>query len=76
MKLTTKEQTMLKVYITDLAAYNSGYLIGEWVTLPIEREELTNGIQQILQLGCVDCGNSETHEEWFITDYDWENEYH
>lgn len=25
---------MLKIYLTDLSAYNKGYLFGEWISLP------------------------------------------
>lgn len=31
---------MLKIYLTNLGKYNEGYLIGEWVTLPIDDDEL------------------------------------
>ena len=62
---------MLKVYITDLAAYNSGYLIGEWISLPMEKEELELSIKKILSQG-EDVCKYGTHEEYFITDYEWE----
>lgn len=61
---------MLEIYITDLAAYNSGYLIGEWVELPLSEEELASKIQEILGKGAKLTGEAE-HEEWFITDYSW-----
>jgi hypothetical protein len=63
---------MLKIYITDLAAYNSGYLVGEWVNLPIEKEELEASIKKILKQGeeVCKCGS---HEEFFITDYEWKD---
>ena len=63
---------MLRVYITDLAAYNSGYLIGEWVTLPKEKEELEVNIKEILKQGEKACKYG-SHEEFFITDYEWED---
>ena len=63
---------MLKVYITDLASYNSGALIGEWFSLPCDEEELTLKIKQILTLGAKAVGD-RYHEEWFITDYEWED---
>lgn len=63
---------MLKVYITDLASYNSGALIGEWFSLPCDEEELTLKIKQILTLGAKAVGDT-IHEELFITDYDWED---
>jgi len=63
---------MLKIYLTDLAAYNSGALVGKWINLPIEEDELQLELKNILALGeqAVDGTN---HEEWFITDYEWEN---
>jgi len=62
---------MLKVYITDLAAYNNGYLLGKWITLPLDKENLEQEINEVLQLGSNTIG--EETEEWFITDYEWEN---
>ena len=63
---------MLKIYITDLAAYNSGYLIGEWVNLPIKKEELKVSIKKILKQGEEACKYG-SHEEFFITDYEWKD---
>ena len=51
---------MINVYITNLAKYNEGYLIGDWVTLPVPEEELSKFIEEIL-------GDDE---EYFITDYE------
>lgn len=51
----------LKVYLTNLGRYNEGELVGEWVTLPLEED-----LQDILNRN----GYDETHEEFFITDYD------
>lgn len=53
---------MIKVYITNLAKYNEGYLIGDWVTLPLPPEDLDEVIAEIL-------GDDE---EYFITDYECE----
>mgnify|MGYP000594870433 CR=1 FL=1 len=63
---------MLKVYITDLAAFNSGVLVGKWITLPLTDQELNTVISEVLSEGetAVD---GENHEEWFITDYEWED---
>lgn len=65
---------MLIIYITDIAAYNSGRLIGEWVTLPIEDNELNSKIKDILERGSKYCGNQFLNEEIFITDYEFEAE--
>lgn len=61
---------MIKVYITDLAAYNNGYLLGKWITLPLDKEKIEKEINEVLQLGSNTIG--EETEEWFITDYEWE----
>lgn len=68
---------MLEVYITDLSAYNKGYLLGEWVKLPMDYKELDKAIEKILKsasaLCYMECGYYEEHEEIFITDYDWDD---
>lgn len=53
---------MLKIYITNLGKYNEGYLIGEWVSLPVSNEELEAVKTRI--------GINEQYEEMFITDYE------
>ena len=63
---------MLRIFLTDLAAYNSGYLIGEWITLPLEAEELEKSIQKILYQGEEVCKDG-IHEECFITDDEFED---
>lgn len=68
----------MEIYITDLAAYNAGHLIGEWVALPMDEDDLRAKIREILSTGTEVCGDGE-HEELFITDYECEfmriNEY-
>jgi len=67
---------MLEVYITDLAAYNKGFLFGEWVELPLDGFSLQQKINKILSEGAELCsrelGYYEEHEEIFITDYTWD----
>ena len=63
---------MLKVYLTDLAAYNSSTLVGKWITLPLEEVELHYAINEVLCEGEV-AVNGINHEEWFISDYEWVN---
>jgi hypothetical protein len=58
----------MEIYITALAAYNNGYLIGEWVTLPMNDDDLRAKIKEILSTGAKVCGDDQ-HEEIFITDY-------
>lgn len=50
----------MKIYLTNLGKYNEGYLIGEWVDLPISNEELQKVLDRI--------GINEEYEEYFITD--------
>lgn len=59
----------MEIYITDLAAYNAGHLIGRWIVLPMDSEDLQAKITEILSIGAEVCGNGE-HEEIFITDYE------
>lgn len=53
---------MLKIYLTNLGKYNEGYLIGEWVTLPVDDDELEE-VKKRIEI-------NEYYEEWFITDYE------
>jgi antirestriction protein len=52
------EMAILSIYLTNLAQYNAGRLIGEWIELPIAQEELEERIKKILG----------RDEEYFITD--------
>lgn len=67
-----KMEIFMKIYLTDLKAYNSGHLVGEWINLPIEEIELKDKIEAILIKGSYICGYNETHEEYFITDWECE----
>ncbi len=49
-----------RIYLTNLAKYNEGKLVGKWVDLPLTEEELTNELNQVLA----------GEEEYFITDYE------
>ncbi len=62
---------MLKIYVSDLASYNSGRLIGEWVELPCS--DLAGAIQAVLLEGQRVCGDALPHEEMFITDFEWDD---
>ncbi len=53
---------MINIYLTNLGKYNEGYLIGEWIELPIDEEELQDCLDRI--------GINEEYEEYFITDYE------
>ena len=63
---------MLSVYITDLAAYNSGFLSGSWVQLPLDSFELSQAISEVLAEG-EQISDETNHEEIFITDYEWDD---
>lgn len=58
----------MEIYITDLSAYST-HLIGEWITLPMNEDDLKAKIDEILSIGAQACGDGE-HEEIFITDYE------
>ena len=65
---------MLELYITDLAAYNKGFLIGEWITLPMDEKQLSAAVDKVLRGGEAICAleyGYEKHEEYFITDWQY-----
>ena len=67
---------MLKIYLTDLAAYNKGFLFGEWISLPMDDDELSEAINKVLRGGEAICAieyGYEEHEEWFVTDFEWDD---
>ena len=64
----------LKGYITNLGKYNEGELMGEWITFPIDEDELNEVFERI---GCRyedEDGNehNEEYEEFFFTDWECE----
>lgn len=63
---------MLQIYLTDLAAYNEGHLVGRWITLPTSSFNLAHALSEILSEGEAIC-DSPNHEEYFITDYEWDD---
>ncbi len=52
----------IAIYLTNLGRYNEGYLIGEWVKLPVDKDKLQEVLDRI--------GINEQYEEYFITDYE------
>ena len=60
----------MRVYITDLEAYNNGHLVGSWYELPMSQEELAQAIQNELQKGQKVCQHTHNHEEYFISDFE------
>ena len=63
---------MLEIYLTDLQSYNEGDLVGDWITLPLADKDLANAISEVLHAGEAISG-SKDHEEYFITDYTWQD---
>ena len=62
---------MLKIFLTDLQAYNEGHLVGRWLELPLTDFELQQALSEVLSEGEAVSG-SEDHEEYFITDWYWQ----
>ena len=52
----------ISIYITNLGKYNEGYLMGEWVKLPVPADKLDEVLERI--------GINGEYEEYFITDYE------
>lgn len=59
----------IKIYLTNLGKYNEGELVGEWVELPIDEDELQEVFKRI---GISDEPDEDGnyYEEYFITDYE------
>ena len=55
----------MKIYIACLAAYNSGYLHGNWVDVHGDAEEMEKEAQKVIKTSPV-----PDAEEWAIHDYD------
>ncbi len=62
---------MLEIYLTDLQAYNEGHLVGKWLKLPLTPFELSQALSEVLTEGEIFSG-TDNHEEYFITDYSWD----
>lgn len=61
--MSTKDtDSILSVFLTNLGKYNEGELIGEWVALPIDEDELATIRERI--------GINEEYEEEFLTDWE------
>jgi len=60
----------MRVYITDLEAYNNGHLVGAWYELPMSEDLLAESIENELQKGRDVCNSAHYHEEYFSTDYE------
>lgn len=60
--MTNTRTTLIRIYIANLAAYNAGYLRGEWLDLPATDEEIAETLERI---GCGENGS-----EYAIHDYE------
>lgn len=54
----------MKAYITNLAKYNEGCLIGKWIDFPIDEDDFES------ELESIGVKENTMYEEWFVTDYD------
>lgn len=52
----------INIFLTNLGKYNEGYLVGEWVKLPVPADKLDEVLERI--------GINGEYEEYFITDYE------
>ena len=64
---------MMNIYLTNLGKYNEGFLIGEWVQLPVSQKELKKVLKRI-KISDKPDANGNYYEEYFITD--WECDYY
>lgn len=60
--MTNTKTELIRIYIANLAAYNAGYLRGEWLDLPATDEEISETLERI---GCGEHG-----AEYAIHDYE------
>ena len=60
--MTNTRTALIRIYIANLAAYNAGYLCGEWLALPATDEEIAETLE------CIGCG--EHGAEYAIHDYE------
>jgi len=67
--MTTATVAEYRAYIADLAAYNGGQLVGEWIDLEDKTsEEIEEEIAELLKKWTADAG--ELREEYAV--HDWE----
>lgn len=52
----------IKGYITNLGKYNEGYLVGKWVTFPLDEDDIEEVFKEI--------GINAEYEEYFFTDWE------
>lgn len=56
----------IKIYVANLRAYNAGYMVGEWFTLPVELDEIFQGVFSENELD----EKGQPYGDWAIHDYE------
>lgn len=69
MNYRINENAAIKGYITNLGKYNEGYLIGKWISFPVNDDELETIFKEIGISSEPDL-NGNVYEEYFMTDYE------
>jgi len=60
---------MLNIYINTWGNYNeNGAWLGEWITLPMDEDELQEKLDQVAE------AMHDEDPEWFVNDYEWTTE--
>ena len=60
------ETAPVNIYIANLRKYNEGELVGGWLSLPQDEDDISEFIGTVVGIDCE-------HEEWAI--HDWESDY-
>ncbi len=67
----TTTTTDTKICIQDIAAYNNGFLVFEWIDLPVAEDKLQAIIDRVLAKGTKLCKDEDyPHEEIELADYE------
>ena len=64
---------MCRIYLTNLGKYNEGMLIGKWLDIPADEDELKEAFEEIGVSSKPD-EDGNVYDEYFITDY--ESDFH
>ena len=60
-----KSEGEIRIYVACLAAYNSGYLHGQWIDVTLGEDTIWEGIREVLKTSPI-----PDAEEWAIHDYE------
>ena len=61
---------LLNLYVANLAEYVKGNLVGEWLELPLEEEELTEALNRISKNGQDELAIHDYEADFNIKEYD------